>query len=366
MDVDFKPTGQSPLTSCQEFVETSCPRCSGQAKRETDTMDTFVCSSWYYLRFCSTHYTEGPFKKEDVDYWMPVDQYIGGVEHAILHLMYSRFFTKVFYDLGMVKFKEPFANLFTQGMIYKDGAKMSKSKGNIVSPDRIVEDYGADTARLMILFAGPPELDMEWSDRGVEGAYRFLNRVWRLVMDNVKSLQLLSSSEREISQEEVKLRRKTHQTIKKFTQDVSERFSFNTAISALMELVNDMYKYNELVSQEEQNPQILRETTEILVQLLAPIAPHLSEELWESLGHEESVHGLPWPSYDEEIARSEEITVVIQVNGKLRDRIIVPADIGEEEMKAIALSSQKAAKFYEGKEIKKVITVPGKLVNIVV
>lgn len=365
MDVDFKPTGQSPLTSYQEFVDTSCPRCSGPAKRETDTMDTFVCSSWYYLRFCSPHYTEGPFQKEDVDYWMPVDQYIGGVEHAILHLMYSRFFTKVFYDLGMVKFKEPFANLFTQGMIYKDGAKMSKSKGNIVSPDRIVEDYGADTARLMILFAGPPDLDMEWSDRGVEGAYRFLNRVWRLVMDNVRSLQLLSSSEKEISQEDVRLRRKTHQTIKKFTQDVSERFSFNTAISALMELVNGMYKYNELVSQEEQNPQVLREATEILVQLLAPIAPHLSEELWESLGHKESVHDLPWPSYDEEIARSEEITVVIQVNGKLRDRIIVPVDISEEEMKKIALSSQKAAKFYEGKEIKKVITVPGRLVNIV-
>ncbi|MEW6426129.1 MAG: leucine--tRNA ligase, partial [Bacillota bacterium] len=365
-DVAFKPTGQSPLADCPEFLQTECPSCGGPARRETDTMDTFMCSSWYYYRYTSPREETAAWDKAKVDHWLPVDQYIGGVEHAILHLLYSRFFTKVLYDLGLVNNSEPFTNLLTQGMVLKDGAKMSKSKGNIVSPEEIIEAYGADTARLFILFAAPPERDLEWSDQGVEGCYRFLNRVWRLVAPLAEELAAapLVPAADNLTGVNREMRRLTHQTIKKVTEDIAARFNFNTAISAIMELVNGLYQYRE-VPAGDRDPAVMREAIESLLLLLAPFAPFVTEELWAGTGHQESIHKQRWPGYDPAALVEEEVTIVVQVNGRVRDRIILPRDISSEEMIARVLAQPRIRQLTEGKRIKKVIPVPGKLVNIV-
>ncbi len=366
LDVDFKPTGQSALVDMDEFVSTQCPTCGGRARRETDTMDTFVCSSWYFLKFASPWEDGEPFNREDVDYWMPVDQYIGGVEHAILHLMYARFFTMALHDLDLVGVDEPFANLLTQGMVLKDGIKMSKSKGNVVDPDTIVNQYGADTARLFILFASPPDRDLEWSDSGVEGSYRFLMRVWRLVTELAEDLQGAKGYPKDkLGKEERELRRLTHRTIKKVTEDIGERFNFNTAISATMEMVNGLYNYVD-ARKGHLNLGLLKESVDSLILLLAPIVPHITEELWRMVGHDTSVHQTMWPSYDEDALREEELEIVVQVNGRVRGRLQVPADIDEVDLKSMAMDCQGIEPFVEGKDIVRVIVVPGKLVNIVV
>ncbi len=373
LDVDFRPGGESPLARHEGFVGTTCPRCGGAARRETDTMDTFVCSSWYYLRYASPHCDTAPFRKEDVNYWLPVDKYVGGVEHAILHLFYSRFVTKVLHDQGRLEFVEPFRNLFTQGMICHRTAegkleKMSKSKGNVVTPDEINATYGADTGRAFILFVGPPDQDAEWSDQGVEGCYRFLNRVWRLVQrhredydpDWRERLEGLDDASRSI-------RRKTHQTIRRVTEDIGERMHFNTAISAIMELVNEVLPFAEQgVGERGARRAAFSEALEHMVVLLSPFAPHLADELWESLGHEGFLYRHPWPAYDAEIARQDEITVVVQVNGKVRDRMTVAAGLGEEELREAALERPKIAAILGGKAVVKSVVVPGKLVNFVV
>lgn len=357
-NVRFNFKGTSPLKESEEFINTTCPRCHGPAKRETDTMDTFVCSSWYFLRYTDARNETMPFERSKVDYWMPVDQYIGGVEHAILHLMYSRFFLKVIRDAGLVSASEPFSNLLTQGMVLKDGAKMSKSLGNIVSPEEIIKKYGADTARLFILFAAPPERDLEWSDQGVEGCSRFLQRVFRLVDELSRKL----SSAKTEGECDVYIRRITHKTIKKVTEDINERFNFNTAISAIMEMVNELSDYKN----RDISKKILNESLDTLLLLLAPFAPHLTEELWNNLGHAQSVHLEKWPSYDEAALIEDEIEIVVQINGKVRDKIIVPINISEEEIKDAALKQERITPYLKDKKIVKVITVPGRLVNIVV
>lgn len=361
-NVDFRADiGGSPLTRSEEFVKTSCPKCGAPARRETDTMDTFICSSWYFLRFTSPRHTESAFDKKQVDYWMPVDQYIGGIEHAILHLLYARFFTKVLSDLDLLEAREPFANLLTQGMVIKDGAKMSKSKGNVVDPDRIVKEYGADTARLFILFASPPERDLEWSDQGVEGAFRFLNRVWRLVGEYQEKVKNVADQLGELSTADKEMLRCVHQAIRKVTEDV-ERFNFNTAISAIMELVNNLY----LQKEKNQKPELWKHALKRLILLLAPFAPHLTEELWEAIGEKESIHKESWPRFNPEFIVEDEITVVVQINGKVRDKITVPADLEEDQLKAQALECEKVQSALVGKIPLKVIVVPKKLVNIVV
>lgn len=377
-EVEFKPTGESPLKGCRSFVHTSCPQCGGPATRETDTMDTFVCSSWYYYRYADACAEDVAFHRDRVDYWLNVDQYIGGVEHAILHLMYSRFFTKVLYDLGLVGIEEPFQNLLTQGMVLKDGGKMSKSRGNVVSPEEIIERYGADTARLFILFAAPPERDLEWSDQGVEGCYRFLNRVWRLVAAYADAIKAIKPYDRhgagngeagsrpELDGEDRALRRTVHAAIKKVTEDIAERFNFNTAISAIMEMVNALVRYHEEVPSDQKNLAVIKEALTALTLLLAPFTPHIAEELWQNLGWQGSVHQQPWPQYELEALAQEEITVVVQVNGKVRDRVQVPAGISAEELEEVAMKQQRVKPYLVGKEIAKVVTVPGKLVNIVV
>ncbi|MBZ4653286.1 MAG: leuS [Peptococcaceae bacterium] len=362
LDVEFRPTGESPLNHIPEFLHTTCPECGGPATRETDTMDTFVCSSWYFLRYTDPKNTEEAFGKEKVDYWMNVDQYIGGVEHAILHLLYARFFTKALSNFGLVSAREPFKNLLTQGMVLKDGSKMSKSKGNVVSPEEIIKKFGADTARLFILFAAPPERDLEWSDQGVEGSYRFLNRVWRLVYHYQKELQEIKPQDI-LPPEDKDLRRLVHGTIKKVTEDIEQRFNFNTAISAIMELVNGLYQYKE---RPNQNLSLVKEAIDALLLLLAPFAPHITEELWEAVGHKDSVHKQSWPVYSEEALIADEVEVVLQINGKVRDRLVVPAQLDRAELEKAVLAMDKAKAAIEGKEIVKIITVPGKLVNIVV
>jgi leucyl-tRNA synthetase len=357
-EVEFNPRGTSPLLECQEFLNTECPRCGGPARRETDTMDTFMCSSWYYYRYTDPRNTERPFDREKLDYWMPVDQYIGGVEHAILHLMYSRFFNKVMRDIGLVGIDEPFQNLLTQGMVLKDGAKMSKSLGNIVSPEEIIEKYGADTARLFILFASPPEKDLEWSDQGVEGSFRFLQRVWRLV-DELSGRTGDACPDEAVDRE---VRRLVHKTIKKVTEDINERFNFNTAISAIMEMVNGLYACKE----KPVSSSVIKEAVESLLLMLAPFAPHMTEELWEKLGHEKSIHLASWPCYDEEAIKEDEFEIVVQVNGKVRGKINLPAGATDEEVKEAALKHEKVQAYIEGKNVVKVVTVPKKLVNIVV
>ena len=372
-DVKFTGKGGSPLIESEKFLNTDCPLCRGIARRETDTMDTFVDSSWYFIRYC--------FKKGDIDldselrapnselkYWMPVDQYIGGVEHAVLHLLYSRFFLKVMRDLGLIDLNEPFQNLLTQGMVIKDGAKMSKSKGNVVDPNYLIEKYGADTLRLFSLFAAPPEKDLDWSDQGVEGAYRFLKRLWGIAYKNRDKLQVTSYEYNDIKSLPLtdyasRLLRKTHQTIRRVTIDIEREYHFNTAVAALMELVNEIASYE---PEKEEDWTILRFAIENTLILLSPFAPHIVEELWEVLGNKPSMFEHRWPDWDEEIAKEEKIELVIQVNGKLRSRLLIPHSISDVEIKEMALQQGKIKDVLGNKIIKKVIVVKGKLVNIVV
>ena len=363
-DVNFEQGAVSPLAQSESFVHCTCPKCGGPARRETDTMDTFICSSWYYMRYTDPHNTHKPFAADKVNYWAPVDQYIGGIEHAILHLLYSRFFTKVLRDEKLLDFDEPFQNLLTQGMVIKDGAKMSKSKGNVVSPEEIIQKYGADTARLFILFAAPVERDLEWSDQGVEGAFRFLNRVWRIVahfQDAIKE-GLDDYDHSTLTTEEKSLRRTLHQTIKKVTEDVGERFMFNTAISAVMELVNAFYGFQD----KTVHPGLVRELSFTLVKMLAPFAPHITEELWSCMEGKGSVHDARWPKFDRAAIVEDEVEIVLQINGKVRDKLTVPADIELQEMEKLALAQPKVVELTAGKTVVKVICVPKKLVNIVV
>ena len=361
-DVEFTGKGESPLTTSKEFTTTTCPKCGKGAKREVDTMDTFMDSSWYFLRYIDPKNTEKPFDKELVDKWMSVDQYIGGVEHAILHLLYARFFTKAFKDMGMLSFDEPFKNLLTQGMVLKDGTKMSKSKGNVVSPIEIINEYGADTARLFVLFAAPPERDLDWSEQGVEGCFRFLNRVYRLV-EELSSIAKEDQELNELSKEDKAMRFTIHSTLKKVTEDLSEKFGFNTAISALMELINEMYKYKEL---ENKNNYVIKEGIETIITILSPFAPHIGEELWQMIGKEGSIFDISWPKYDETALVKDEIEVVVQINGKVRGKLSISSNVSKEEMEKIATEDEKIKSLIEGKEIVKIVAVPKKLVSIVV
>ena len=364
-DVKFEQGSVSPLAQSESFVNCTCPKCGKPARRETDTMDTFICSSWYYLRYTDPHNDKLPFAKDKVNYWAPVDQYIGGIEHAILHLLYSRFFTKVLRDAGMVDFAEPFTNLLTQGMVLKDGGKMSKSKGNVVSPEEIIGQYGADTARLFILFAAPVDRDLDWSDDGVAGAYRFLRRVWRIMEifeDKIKS----SSDDYDVNAltaEEKELRRVLHTTIKKVTEDIRDRFMFNTAISSIMELVNAFYAFQD---SKIINGGLVREVSLNLLKMLAPFAPHITEELWSILVGQGSIHQQQWPQYEEEATVQAEVEIVLQINGKVRDRIMIATGISREEMETAAKANARVQELTEGKTIVKMICVPDKLVNVVV
>ena len=361
-DVEFTGKGESPLTTSKEFATTACPCCGKEARREVDTMDTFVDSSWYFLRYIDPKNTEEPFSKEMVNKWMPVDQYIGGVEHAIMHLLYSRFFVKAFKSMGMLDFDEPFKNLLTQGMVLMDGSKMSKSKGNTVSPIEIINKYGADTARLFVLFAAPPERDLDWSEQGVEGCFRFLNRVYRLV-DELAEVAKSNAEVKAVTKEDKAMRLVIHSTLKKVTADLSEKFGFNTAIASLMELINEMYKYKEL---DTRNDGIIREGIETIVTILAPFTPHIGEELWTMIGKEGSVFNISWPSYDESALVQDEVEVIVQVNGKLRAKVSMDANISREDMEKVAMEDAKVQAAIEGKNVVKVIAVPKKLVNIVV
>lgn len=360
-DVEFTPGGDSPLKTSESFMDTTCPCCGGHATREVDTMDTFVCSSWYYLRYTDPKNSEKAFDKEISDYWMNVDQYIGGVEHAILHLMYARFFMKVFYDLGLTKAQEPFENLLTQGMVLKDGTKMSKSLGNVVSPEAIIDKYGADTARLFILFAAPPEKDLEWNDSAVEGCYRFLNRVWRLVTSHVdvKPGYDLSS----LTKDDKDIRRLINTVIKKVTDDISQRFNFNTAISAIMELTNGLVSYGE---NKDRKDGLLKEGLEAVVVLLSPFAPHITEELWQMLGHEGHITELAWPGYDESALSVDEVEIVIQINGKVKGKLVIPSGLDKDAMAAEVQGTAEYADLTADKNVVKVIAIPNKLINVVV
>lgn len=369
-DVDFSVVGKSPITTSKTFKDTVCPVCGGHAVRETDTMDTFVCSSWYYLRYSDARNSEECFNKDKVNHWLPVDQYVGGIEHAILHLLYSRFFTKALRDCGLLDFDEPFKNLLTQGMVLKDGSKMSKSKGNTVDPDEIFENYGADTARLFILSDSPPARDFDWSDAGVEGCYKFLNRVWRLISTNQDNISLdypkfVAGSLKDKSNDD--LVRTVHIAIKGITKDISNDFQFNTVISKYRELTNAIYDWQAKKSDlTEEDKQVLSFAVVSLIKLMSPVAVHLTEEAWHDLGGEKSIHEEPWCEWDENLAKSSSITLVVQVNGKVKDKIEVDESLDQEEMKQVALNSEKVKALTEGKTIVKTIVVPKKLVNIVV
>ena len=399
LDLDMRPNGGSPLPFEPGFYETTCPRCQGKARRETDTMDTFVESSWYFDRYTCPDYTGGPLDPERVDYWMPVDQYIGGIEHAILHLLYSRFYTRVLRDFGHLKISEPFTNLLTQGMVCKETqecpehgylypyevvngccvkcrkeiiegsiVKMSKSKKNVVDPEELIKGYGADTVRMFCLFASPPDKDLEWSDRGVDGSSRFLSRVWRLVDDNLDSLCGVRpfSGNKGLSDSLESVHRKTHATIKKVTEDIDKRFHFNTGISAVMELVNEIYRF--LNEEEEKGDlawSVIRKAVETAIVLLSPVVPHMTEELWQRLGNQGLLLDTPWPVHDEQALKAETRLVVLQVNGKVRSKIEVPASLNEKEIEAAALANERIRQFVQEKPIRKVIVVQKKLVNIV-
>ena len=362
-DVEFTGKGESPLVTSKTFRDTECPACGGPAKRELDTMDTFLDSSWYFLRYTDPKNDQEAWGFDKQKYWMSVDQYIGGVEHAILHLMYSRFFQMAFYDLGLTSTEEPFTNLLTQGMVIKDGKKMSKSIGNVVSPDEIISKYGADTARLFILFAAPPEKELDWSDTGVEGSYRFLNRVYRLVTELTDVVSVGPDSYISETPTDKELAYIMSATIKKVTEDVGGRFNFNTAISAIMELVNEIYKYKE---EEDINLGLLRTAVRNLVLILSPFTPHICEELWEKLGNQESVYRTSWPSYDEAALVKDTVEIVIQINGKVKDKLNVANNLDKETFEKTALEDQKVQALLNGKELVKVIAVPNKLINLVV
>lgn len=360
-DVEFVTDATSPLETSEEFLYCACPKCGEKAKRETDTMDTFIDSSWYFLRYCDPKNEKSPFDKEKADYWMPVDQYIGGIEHAILHLLYARFFMKVLHDEGLVSAEEPFTNLLCQGMVLKDGSKMSKSVGNVVSPEEIVKKYGADTARLFILFAAPPEKDLEWSEQGVEGSYRFLKRVWAIV----NAYNHMGTKESGLTEDESALRRRLHKTIAKATEDLDGKFAFNTAISAIMELVNDMYKFAD--AHESIEATLKTEVIRNLLIVLAPFVPHITEELWQTVGaKEKSVYDAPWPSVDPEALVVDTVEMAVQVNGKVRATIEVSTSIAADEIEREAMNVPAVQKFLEGKTVVKCIVIPKRIVNIVV
>ena len=361
-DVEFTGKGESPLATSKTFSKCTCPKCGKDAERELDTMDTFLDSSWYFLRYCDPKNTDKAFDKEKVDYWMSVDQYIGGVEHAILHLMYARFFQMALHDIGLVDCKEPFANLLTQGMVNKDGKKMSKSIGNVVSPEEIINKYGADTARLFILFAAPPEKELDWSDAGVEGSYRFLNRVWRLVGEFVEKNYNSTDAIEIKSQDDKKLNLTLNATIKKITEDVSNRFNFNTAISSIMELVNELYKYKE---KDDLNMPLLSDAVTKLVILLSPFTPHICEEMWQELGNKDSLVSVRWPGYDEKALVEDTKTIIVQVNGKLKERLSMPAGLSKTELENAVKSNENVIALISDLNIVKTITVPDKLVNFV-
>ena len=365
-DVSFTAGAKSPLATSEEFVHCKCPKCGADAIRETDTMDTFLCSSWYYLRYTDAHNDKMPFDKELNNYWGPVDQYIGGIEHAILHLLYSRFFVKVLRDAGLVDYDEPFSNLLTQGMVIKDGAKMSKSLGNVVSPEEILSKYGADTARLFILFAAPPERELEWSDQGVEGSFRFLNRIWRIVQafEAVLAQKVTEYDHSNLSEADKDLRRVLHSSIKKVTNDIETRFNFNTAISTMMELVNALYAYKEAV--KEPNAGLVYEAISDLIKMMSPFVPHITEELWRgAIDANSSVHEQSWPECDEEALKVDNVEIVLQVNGKVRGRLTVPAEATKEELEKIAMADANVQAHIGDATVRKVICVPGRLVNIV-
>ena len=400
VDVAFTGTGGSPLMESKAFLDASCPKCSGEARRETDTMDTFVDSSWYFVRYCSKK-DENPLDKENIAYWMPVDQYIGGIEHAVLHLLYSRFFTKVLRDLGILPFDEPFKNLLTQGMVTKETLKcpqhgwlfpeeaqegrcalcgrpvergrvekMSKSKRNVIDPDALISRYGADTMRLFSLFAAPPERDLEWSDKGVEGAYRFLNRVWGIVYKDRQALGVERNASkdkdsfvaRHLTPDAQRLLRKTHQTIRKVTADIEKDYHFNTAIAALMELVNEISSFGAEAEEEMPVPSFAIKNTLLMI---APFAPHIAEELWAAIGEKNSIFEHPWPVWDEALAKEDEVELVVQVNGKLRAKLLVPAGLPDGEAQQRSLEDPKIREITDGKQIRKIVVVKGRLVNIV-
>lgn len=365
-DVSFTAGAKSPLATSEEFVHCKCPKCGADATRETDTMDTFLCSSWYYLRYTDAHNDKKPFDKELNNYWGPVDQYIGGIEHAILHLLYSRFFVKVLRDAGLVDYDEPFSNLLTQGMVIKDGAKMSKSLGNVVSPEEILSKYGADTARLFILFAAPPERELEWSDQGVEGSFRFLNRIWRIVQafEAVLAQKVTEYDHSNLNEADKDLRRVLHSSIKKVTNDIETRFNFNTAISTMMELVNALYAYKEAA--KEPNAGLIYEAISDLIKMMSPFVPHITEELWRgAIDANSSVHEQSWPECDEEALKVDNVEIVLQVNGKVRGRLTVPAEATKEELEKIAMADANVQAHIGDATVRKVICVPGRLVNIV-
>jgi leucyl-tRNA synthetase len=359
-DAEFKPTGESPLTYAEQFVNTTCPKCGEPARRETDTMDTFMCSSWYFLRYTSPQFDSAAFEKDKNKYWMPVDIYTGGAEHAVMHLLYARFFIKAMRDIGLIDFGEPFTKLFNQGTIIAERRKMSKSRGNVITPDEYVSELGADAVRAYLMFIGPWELGGEWNDSGISGMSRWLNRIWNLVLDEYVRHKASSDAERELA-------RFLHQTIKKVTDDM-ERLRFNIMIAALMEFTNHLSKVREAGSVSEA---AWKEAIDALLLMLAPSVPHLAEELWQQTGHEYSIHNQKWPEWDEELAREEEITLVVQVNGKLRDRVTVAASTLEsmtrdDVPKWVLDSAKRANSYLEGKRVVKEIYIPGKLVNFVV
>ena len=367
-DVQISGKGGSPLSGHAVFVSATCPLCGGQGQRETDTMDTFVESSWYFLRYCSPHFEGGIVERDAAAYWMPVDQYIGGIEHAVLHLLYARFYTKVLRDLGLVKVDEPFNALLSQGMVVKDGAKMSKSKGNVVSDDVIRDKFGADTGRLFELFAGPPEKDLEWSDQGVEGAYRFLTRLWRFTFQHRQALIAARSnfSQNDLPGDLRNLYRLIHRTIKKVTEDIESRFHFNTAIAAIMELFNALTASVQGESKLGIGMPVIKAGLETIITMLYPFVPHIASELWESLDHRGSLDTVTWPKYSKEALEEEQLLIVVQVNGKVRGRITVAVELDLKEIESEALKDQRVRGFLDGKKVQKVIHVPRRLVNIVV
>ena len=369
-DVDFSVKGMSPVCTSESFKYTKCPVCGAKAERETDTMDTFMCYNWYFYRYTDARNDKAPFDKDVLHYWAPVDQYVGGIEHAILHLLYARFFTKALRDLGEINIDEPFKNLLTQGMVLKDGSKMSKSKGNTVDPDEIFANYGADTARLFILSDSPPNRDFDWSDAGVEGCYKFLNRLWKLYSENQKNI-ILDCRLPEISalsKENNALVREVHMAVKKISNDIADEFQFNTVISKYREFTNVLYDYLNAKSGSftEEDKQVLSFALVTFLKLLSPVLPHMTEEIYEGLGGKNSIHLLEWPKYEEKLAKAGTVTLVVQINGKVRDKIEADAELSKEEYEKTALESSRIKEMLEGKQIVKVITVPAKLVNIVV
>jgi len=368
---NYEPTGtgESPLATMTEWVNTTCPKCGGPARRETDTMPQWAGSSWYFLRYPDAHNAREPWGRKIVDEWLPVNLYVGGIEHAILHLLYARFFTKFLYDIGTVGFDEPFEKLFNQGMIYKDGAKMSKSKGNVVNPDEIIERFGVDTLRLYLLFMGPPDKDLEWSEQGVAGADRFLHRLWETVVerqDRIDATQPYEGTRETLSGDYQELFRKTHTTIRKVTEDMEGAFHFNTAISQVMELVNLIRDERFSGASSEVELGVLCKAIESAVMLLSPVIPHIAEEMWRMLGHKQTVFKGPWPTYDEKATEVEKVEIAVQVNGKVRTRMMVPADASREDIERMAEQNEIVHKYTSDKKVVKTVVVPGKLVNLVV